>query len=42
VLETVLLLAGRDKQLKVKKLGEMKVALRQMLALIAEIETSSG
>jgi hypothetical protein len=41
VLETVLLLAGRDKQLKIKKLAEMKAALKQMLALLAEIDGTS-
>jgi hypothetical protein len=39
VLDTVLLLAGRAKQLKVKKLGEIGTALKQMLALLAEIES---
>lgn len=38
VLETVLQLAGRDKQLKIKKFGEIKTALRGMLALLAKIE----
>ncbi|MGE0702961.1 MAG: hypothetical protein AB7P22_03390 [Vicinamibacterales bacterium] len=38
VLETVLRLAGREKHLKIKKFGEMKGLLRQMLALLAEIE----
>lgn len=41
VLETVLLLAGRDKHLKLKKLGELKTALKQMLTLLAEIEAAS-
>lgn len=38
VFETVLHLAGRDTQLRIKKLGEVRRAVRQMLQLLAEIE----
>ena len=41
VLDTVLLLAGRTRQLRVKKFGEIRTALKQMLALLAEIESRS-
>ena len=42
VLEAVLLLAGRDGQVKVKKLGDLKAILVQMLALIDDLEASAG
>lgn len=38
VLEAVLILARRDKLLKVKKLGEIKLAVKQMLVLIADLD----
>ena len=41
VFETVLLLAGREEHLRVKKLGDLKATLRQMLALISDLEAST-
>lgn len=38
VLETVLLLSGRERLLKVKKLGEMKLALKKMLTLMSALD----
>jgi hypothetical protein len=40
VLEAVLLLSGREKQLKIKKLGEIRAALKQMLVLLSEIDAT--
>jgi hypothetical protein len=39
VLETVLLLAGRDGQMKMKKLEDLKATLLKMLTLITDLET---
>jgi hypothetical protein len=39
VLETVLLLAGREEQVKVKKIADLKAAALQILDLINELET---
>jgi hypothetical protein len=40
VLETVLLLAGREEQVKVKKIATLKAAALQMLELINELESN--
>jgi hypothetical protein len=39
VLETILLLSGRDRQVKAKKIGEMQSVLRQMLILLSELDS---
>lgn len=39
VLDAVLLLAGRERQVKIRQLNDIKATLKQMLTMISELES---